>query len=140
MLSHLKPLSSILSGRISLNVCSNAVTYSSGFCSGFAPDSLFIAAKTATPMNTFAKLQQMRQKRKRKTLFSFPVMPSAVITYPKLQQMRQKRKRKTRFSFPVTRLFHLRLRCILNERGIPIRTESGKGAFVIFFFLNERAV
>ena len=30
-----------------------------------------------------------------------------------------------------TRLFHLRLRCILNERGIPIRTESGKGAFVI---------
>ena len=38
------------------------------------------------------------------------------------------------------RLFHLRLRCILNDRGIPIRTESGKGAFVIFFFLNERAV
>ena len=30
--------------------------------------------------------------------------PNAAVTYLKLQQMRQKRKRKPRFSFPVTRL------------------------------------
>ena len=85
-------------------------------------------------------LSKVTTNERKNNKLAWMFFPNATVTYLKLQQMRQKRKRKTRFSFPVTRLFHLR-RKRWQKLPYPIQCElEYPSHWECNAILNERAV